>query len=78
MAQLSGTGSDEEKETDEKLSEDTKDTGDAKDIEDTEDTGDTGDTDNMEGLIALKTTLVSDVPGRRHCAPSFVRHSPSQ
>ena len=41
MAQLSGTGSDEEKETDEKLSEDTKDTGDAKDIEDTEDTGDT-------------------------------------
>ncbi len=27
MAQLSGTGSDEEKETDEKLSEDTKDTG---------------------------------------------------
>ncbi len=44
MAQLSGTGSDEEKETDEKLSEDTKDTGDAKDIEDTEDTGDTGDT----------------------------------
>ena len=42
------------------------------------DTGDTGDTDNMEGLIALKTTLVSDVPGRRHCAPSFVRHSPSQ
>ena len=41
MARLSGTGSDEEKETDEKLSEDTKDTGMPKDIEDTEDTGDT-------------------------------------
>ena len=55
MAQLSGTGSDEEKETDEKLSEDTKDTGDAKDIEDTEDTGDTGDTVKEIPLTEIAT-----------------------
>ena len=55
MAQLSGTGSDEEKETDEKLSEDTKDTGDAKDIEATEDTGDTGDTVKEIPLTEIAT-----------------------
>ena len=55
MAQLSGTGSDEEKETDEKLSEDTKDTGDAKDIEDTEDTGDTGETVKEIPLTEIAT-----------------------
>ena len=55
MAQLSGTGSDEEKETDEKLSEDIKDTGDAKDIEDTEDTGDTGDTVKEIPLTEIAT-----------------------
>ena len=55
MAQLSGTGSNGEKETDEKLSEDTKDTGDAKDIEDTEDTGDTGDTVKEIPLTEIAT-----------------------
>ena len=64
MAQLSGTGSDEEKETGEELSEDTGDAKDSKDAKDAEDAGDTGDSEDTGDTEDTENTgdTVKEIP----------------